>query len=134
MGDEPKWLLKEGGGCIFESCDISLENTPTSHAVSLVLVICTCSDSALPLLSCACFTDNSKWCLPSFVSPSSCTVLLLRCFLLNILHALLHKWVGVLSRVKHPLQQLHSKKGGGRIFEGGLIFGRLRYMTVYYIG
>ena len=40
MGDELKWLLKEGvHGRIFESCDISLENTPTSHLVSLVLVI-----------------------------------------------------------------------------------------------
>ena len=39
MGDELKWLLKEGGGRIFESCDISLENTPTSHAVSLALAI-----------------------------------------------------------------------------------------------
>ena len=54
MGDELKWLLKEGGGRIFESCDISLENTLTSHAVSLALVICTWSDSAMPLLSCAC--------------------------------------------------------------------------------
>ena len=51
MSDELKWLLKEGGGRIFESCDISLENTPTSHVVSLALVICTCSDSAIPLLS-----------------------------------------------------------------------------------
>ena len=33
MGNELKWLLKEGGGCIFESCDISLENMPTSHTV-----------------------------------------------------------------------------------------------------
>ena len=41
MGDGLKWLLKEGGGRIFESCDISLKNTPTSHAVS---VICTCSE------------------------------------------------------------------------------------------
>ena len=49
MGDELKWLLKEGGGRIFESCDISLENMPTSHAVSLACVICTCSDSAMPL-------------------------------------------------------------------------------------
>ena len=29
------------------------------------------------------------------------------------------------EREKHPLQQLHLKKAGGRIFEGGLIFGRL---------
>ena len=32
MGNELKWLLKEGVG-VFESCDISLENTPTSHAI-----------------------------------------------------------------------------------------------------
>ena len=43
MGNELKWLLKEGGGCIFESCDISLENMPTSHAVSLAFDICACS-------------------------------------------------------------------------------------------
>ena len=41
-------------------------------------------------------------------------------------HVLWHKWVGVLLREKHPLQQLHLKKGDGCIFEGGLIFGRLR--------
>ena len=85
MGDELKWLLKEGGGRIFESCDISLENTPTTHAVSLALVICACSDSAMPLLSCACLLNNSKWCLPSFVSPSCTVLLLLLCSLLNIL-------------------------------------------------
>ena len=38
--------------------------------------------------------------------------------------------VGVLLREKHPLQQLHLKKGDGRIFEGELIFGRLRYVSV----
>ena len=27
LGDELKWLLKEGGGCIVKSCDISIENT-----------------------------------------------------------------------------------------------------------
>ena len=89
---------------------------------SLALVICACSDSAMPLLSCACLCTNSKWCLPSFVSPSYCTVLLLHCFLLNITACLQHNWVGVLSREEHPLQQLHSKKGDGCIFEGGLIF------------
>ena len=39
--------IKEGVGCIFESCDISLKNMPTSHTVSLALVICACSDSEL---------------------------------------------------------------------------------------
>ena len=63
---ELKWLLKKGGGRIFESCDISLENTPTSHAVSLALVICACSDSSMTLLSCACLRNNSNGaCLPS---------------------------------------------------------------------
>ena len=32
------------------------------------------SDSAMPLLLCTCLCNNSKWCWPSFVSPSSCTV------------------------------------------------------------
>ena len=40
MGNELGWLLKEGGGCIFESCDIS--NTPPSHVVSLALVLYVC--------------------------------------------------------------------------------------------
>ena len=31
--------------------------------------------------------------------------------------------MGVLLREKHLLQQLHLKRGGGHIFEGGLIFG-----------
>ena len=37
LGDEPKWLLKMGGGCIFESCDISRENMSTPCTVSLSL-------------------------------------------------------------------------------------------------
>ena len=50
MGDElNKWLLKEGGGCIFRVViflSIFLKNMPTSHTVSLALVICACSDSS----------------------------------------------------------------------------------------
>ena len=49
MGDELacKWLLKEeGSGRIFESWDISLENMPTSHTVTLVLFMYTCYDIA----------------------------------------------------------------------------------------
>ena len=74
VGDELKWG-------IFESCDISLENTPTSHAVSPALFMY--SDSTMLILSCAWLYNNSKWCLPSIVSPSSCTLLLLWCFLLH---------------------------------------------------
>ena len=70
MGDELKWLLKEGGGCIFENCDISLENTPTSHAVSLALFVWACSDSAICLLSALAYaiTTNGA-CLHLLVPP-----------------------------------------------------------------
>ena len=51
MGDELKWLLKGGDGPIFENCDVSFKNTPTSHAVtcSLALFVYACSDPALLL-------------------------------------------------------------------------------------
>ena len=62
MGDELKWLLKEGGGHIFES---SFENTPNSHAFSPAA----CTDSAMLLLACVCLCNNTKWCLPSFLVP-----------------------------------------------------------------
>ena len=35
--------------------------------------------------------------------------------------------------INDPLQQLVSKKGGGRIFEGGHIFKRLRYSLRWHI-
>ena len=74
------------------------------------------TDYAMPLLSCARLCNNSNGaCLPS------CCYFGASCLIKQ--HALRHKWVGVLSRERHPLQQLHLKKGGGRIFEGGLIFG-----------
>ena len=39
---------QRGGGCIFESCDIS-PNKPTSQAVSLAPFMYACRDSAMPL-------------------------------------------------------------------------------------
>ena len=39
MGEEVKWLLKEGGGLIFECFDISLKNTPTLHVAHPPLII-----------------------------------------------------------------------------------------------
>ena len=115
---------KRGGGCIFESCDISLENMPMqSHTVSPALVICTCSDFAMPLLSCACLRNNSKSCLPSFVSSFPCTALLLLCFLLNITACTVARMGGCTFERKAPFATILLKKGGGRIFECGLIFG-----------
>ena len=69
MGDELKWLLKEGGRCIFENCDISLENTPTSHTVSLVQDMYACSDSAMPLLSSACLCKTT---VPLYAQSCGC--------------------------------------------------------------
>ena len=45
--DELKWLLKEEGEGIFESCDICPKNMATSYTVSLALFLYACSDSAL---------------------------------------------------------------------------------------
>ena len=67
MGEKVKWLLKEGGGLIFECFDIRVANL--------------------------------VW------------------------------GVGVLLNNSDPLQELSAKEGSGLIFEGGLIFGRLRYST-----
>ena len=62
--NELKWSSKrEVHGGIFESCDICLENTPTSHAVSLALFVYACSDSALLSLSCACLSEAHRTCI-----------------------------------------------------------------------
>ena len=64
----------------------------------------------------ACLCNNSNSACP----PLYCFSVLL----LTWQHVLRHKWVGVISESleKHSLQQLHLKKGVGRVFEGELIF------------
>ena len=62
MGDKLKRLLKKGVGVLRVVHGISLENTPTSHVVSLALVMYTYSSFAMPLSSCICLlhaTANS---------------------------------------------------------------------------
>ena len=88
------------------------------HTVSLALVIWACSDSAMPLLSCACLCNNSKWCLPSFVSPSSCTVLFLHCFLLNITVCTAAQLSGRTFERRAPFATTSFKKGGWVYFRG----------------
>ena len=78
--------------------------------IQLVIVMYACSDSAMPLLSRTCLCNNSKWCLPSFVSPSSYIVLLLQ-----------HKWVGVL---KNTLCNHFIKKRGVGLFSTVGLFSR----------
>ena len=73
-----------------------------------------------------------QMCLPSFVSPSSCTVLLLWCFLLNMIamcYNINNRWTyfWVLN-----VQHLCSKNGGGHVFEAGPTFKRLQYVCVCY--
>ena len=53
MSNELKWLLKEGGGCMFESSYISHDPPHTQSSVAIVQFAC--NDSAMPLLS---FTPN----------------------------------------------------------------------------
>ena len=60
MGNELKWLLKEGGGRIFKSFDISLENTLTSHTVSLALFMYACSNSAVLFCPVLAYTITAK--------------------------------------------------------------------------
>ena len=68
MGNELiKWLLKKGGGHIFESCDISLKNTPTLHAVSLALFMYTYSDLAMPFCHALAYANGP--CLHLLVPP-----------------------------------------------------------------
>ena len=74
--------------------------------------------------------DTSKWYLLPFVSPSTCTVLLLGCCRANYnsfhlicqmtgqhsvwvcIYCSINRWA-VFLREKHPLQLLHTKKGVG---------------------
>ena len=80
-------------------------------------------NSTTSLLSCACLYNNSKWYLSSFVSPSSCTVLLLWCFLLNITTCTvvcINRWGCAFER--KSLCATTSFKGCGPIFENRPIF------------
>ena len=89
MGDEPKEYF-------WELWYFSWKCPP--QTVSLVLFMDACHELAY----------NSKCCLPSFVSLSSCTVLL-------------NKWAYFWEK-KHSLQQLHSKKRWWAYFWGLLFF------------
>ena len=69
-----EWNPKRRGWVYFR--DISLENTPSSHVVSVPIFMYTWIDSAMPFFPNAWLYNR---CLPSFVSHFSCIVLLLQC-------------------------------------------------------
>ena len=111
MRNELKELLKEEGGHIFKSCDISFENTPTSHPVSLALLTYAYSCSAMPLLSYTCLRNNSKWCLPSFVCPLASLVLLAYITACNTAYIGGHTF-----KRKAPFATTSFKRGGVGLF------------------
>jgi len=94
-------LKRDGDGHIFESCDTSLKNTSTSHAVNPDLVMYGCCDSAKLCHAVAYPLTENDVCLHLLVPPLP----------QYLLHALYHKFL----RIK---QQLHSK-GGGLVFKSG---------------
>ena len=51
---------QEWGGCIFESCDISFENTPTPHAVSLALL---CEHAVMIFCRALAYATTANVCL-----------------------------------------------------------------------
>ena len=123
MGDELKWLLKEGDGRIFGSCDISLENTPTSHSVSLVLVICTCSDSSVSCHALAYAITANGVCLHLLVPALALSVLLLRASCLhNSTYCGINGWAYL--REKSTLcNNFIQKRGVGIFSRVGLFSG-----------
>ena len=92
-----------------------------AHAVILQCLICHGLAYAI--------TANGA-CL-HLLSPSSCNVPLLQCFLLNITPCTTAQVGGRTFERKAPFATTSFKKGGGgvggHIFEGGPIFERLRY-------
>ena len=61
MGNELKWLLKEGSGCTLESC--------AQVSLALTLFVCTCSDSAMPFYQLAYAITANGVCLHLLVPP-----------------------------------------------------------------
>ena len=95
--------------------DISLKNTPTlyahlTHNYSSLIYVLQC-------LICLVL----HWCLPSFVTPSFCTVLLFWCFSLNIKSCTV-AWIGVLSRETTLPPNFIQKRGVG-LFSRGVFVG-----------
>ena len=82
---------KKGGGCIFESCDISL---------------------------------------PSFVSPSSASLVLLWCFLLNITACTAAQLGGRTLERRAPFATTSFKKGGWAYFQGWAYFREITVLGI----
>ena len=83
--------------------------------------------SCMPTMILQCFFCNSKWCLPSFVSPSSCIVLFFQCFLPNITACTAAGIGGRTSERKAPFAKI-SFKDMGIFLKVGLCSG-LRYVS-----
>ena len=101
------------------NCGISLEIHPPHTQLAYPLLFAHVVILECFVLSCACLSNNSKWRLPSCWS----LLLLLRYFLLNITPCIAAQIGGRIFGRKSPFATTSFKKGGGCIFESGLIFG-----------
>ena len=109
-----RWTYTKRGWAYFRELWYFPKIRPPHTLVTLALFMYTCCDSSMPLLSCICLCNSSKWCLPSFVSPSSCTVLLLQCFLLSSMYCAINGWA--YFQVKSTLWNNFLQKRGMGVF------------------
>ena len=100
LGDELKWLLnkgREGGKHIFGSCDISLKNTPTSHAVRL----CLCAHAVILWFSfchALAYAITANCACLHLLGPSSCSGNSIAIWRTGI-HAYIHLYITILLEV-----------------------------------
>ena len=106
---------------VFDSCDIYLENMPTSHVVSLTLFVYACIDSAMLILLCACLCSNRKWCTPLlvpslFLLHSAASLVLLAYH--DSMYYCINRWA--YFQKKSTLFNNFIQKGSGLILRMGL--------------
>ena len=124
MGNELKWLLKEGVG-VFSRVVIFLSKIrpPHTQLVYSPCYLCMqwfCYASFCHALAYA--TTANGVCLHLLVPGSSCTVLLLHCFLLNITACTAAQLGGCTFERRAPFATTSFKKGGRAYFRGWAYF------------
>ena len=117
IGNKLKWLLKQGGGHILESCDISLKITPTLP-----------STQSNPIYVCMQLFFNAPFFIYVIAANSVCLHLLVpplvQCcfFLLNITACTVAKIGGHTIKRTAPFATTLFKKGGWAYFRGWAYF------------
>ena len=128
MGDELKELLKEGvgGGHIFKTCDISLENTPTSGSQSSPIY----GRMQCHFCYALAYTITANGVCLHFLVPPLAQCSILRCFLLSCITACtsynVNRWAYFQEKSNLWNNFIH-KNEGWLVFEGRPILRDLRY-------